>query len=59
MRVSGDFSSICFGTRGSVEIESAGRRGGSEVIERVTGRAWVNGGRREVSVGEDTWGGLV
>ena len=52
MRVAGYYSSIFFGMRGSVEIEGADRSGGCEVVERVTGRVWVIGGRREVSVGE-------
>ena len=59
LRVAGDCSSIVFGPRGLVDIESASRRGSCEVIERVTGRVWVIGGRREVSSGDVTRGGLV
>ena len=50
LRVSVDCYSICFVPRGLVEIEGSGKRGGCEVLERVTGREWVIGGRREVLV---------
>ena len=48
-----------FWARVLVEIEGAVKRRGGEVLERVIGRVWVIGGRREVSVVEVTRGGLV